>query len=148
MEEEVNQSLLAQVGTGALFPIELTTKQDSGVNQQSSDGKVVVGWYPKAGDINLIKQNLISIINYQIGQFMRNEEFGTMLWDLLEEPNTPVLEAAVQQYIENGISAWEPRITALGVKTYRSGETIYVTIRFRVSETASELNIAYNTSSI
>lgn len=149
MANSNNQALIDNIGVGALFPIVLEPLSDSEFKKEVREGEtkeVTFGWYPVYGNIDLIKQSLINLINYQIGQFMRNEEYGSRIMGLLEEPNTPVLAYAVQKYIEDSISSWEPRIEAVSVETTSNQETIYINMRYRVrSNTAvSELNIAYD----
>lgn len=105
------------------------------------------GWYRLEGDVRLIKQNLTSILTYQIGQRFRQEDFGSRTWECLEEPNTSALNLMIKSFVEEGISSWEPRIAALKVLTIKpTKESIKLMIYFRVqdSQKVEELNFQYN----
>ena len=146
----MNLEQLNSIGSGGYFPIELTQARDSEGNPLTIDtenGTVPkVGWYPMKGDTKLIKQNLISIVVHNIGQRFRQEEFGTRLYECLEEPNTQVLEFLVKDFIRDSINSWEPRIEALAVATTRQYDKIYISLRFKVrlSQSIDEVNFEYN----
>lgn len=151
-----NIEQLNTIGSGAYFPIEISTLTDENGKPQTvtmPDGKVVVkkGWYIKRGDIDLIKHNLTSILTYQIGQRFRQEDFGTRTWECIEEPNTSALNLMIKNFVKDGISTWEPRIKALKVLTLKpSKESIYLKIYFKVqdSQSVEELNFQYNLNNL
>ena len=87
------------IGKGPTFPIKLS---------HNADGDI--GWYPEDGTIDLLKSDLTSLIAYQVGQRIRQESYGTRLSELLEEPNTVVLDHLVKSFISSSISNWEPRV--------------------------------------
>lgn len=87
------------IGKGPTFPIKLS---------QNADDET--GWYPEDGTIDLLKSDLTSLIAYQVGQRIRQESYGTRLSELLEEPNTTVLDHLVKTFISSSISIWEPRV--------------------------------------
>lgn len=138
------------IGSGGCFPIELTTPVDNNGTPEmveTTEGvKPKVGWYPIKGDIKLIEQNLRSILLFQIGQRFRQENFGTRIWECIEEPNDQLLEFLVKDFIRDGINSWEPRIKSLAVDTRREYDKVLITVRFQVnfSNTVSELNFEYN----
>lgn len=146
----MNLEQLNTIGSGGYFPIELTQAQDSEGNNMfidTSDGlKPKVGWYPIKGTTNLIKQNIISLLIYHIGQRFRQEEFGTRIYECLEEPNTQVLEFLVKDFIRDSINYWEPRIEALAINTTREYDKILIHLRFRVklSRAVDEIKFEYN----
>ena len=88
----MNLEQLNTIGSGGYFPIELTQAQDNKGNNlfiDTNNGlKPKIGWYPIKGTTNLIKQNIISLLIYHIGQRFRQEEFGTRIYECLEEPNS------------------------------------------------------------
>lgn len=149
-----------QVGAGAMFPIQLETKKNksglvelvpkvdpNGITVYNSEGEIElvpkVGWYVKTGDIELIKQNITSILTFQIGQKFRQENFGVMTWDLIEEPNTSALEFMLTEYILNGLTNWEPRITNIQINSMKKGTSIYLQISFTVKGTNLSSNSYY-----
>lgn len=146
----MNLEQLNSIGSGVYFPIELTQAKDLEGNLLTVDtikGKIPkMGWYPIKGDTKLIKQNIISLVIYHIGQRFRQEEFGTRLYECLEEPNTQVLEFLVKDFIRDSINSWEPRVEALAVATTRQYDKVYISLRFKVrlSRSIDEVNFEYN----
>lgn len=132
----MNANLEYSIGTGANFPIELTE-----VNGKTS-------WKALTGDIRLIEQNLISIFNTQIGQLIRNEDFGNRLWELLEEPNTQTLEFLVYRFCKSAIESWEPRIEFLESSIINYSDKISISLKYKVrtDQSVTEMNFSYNKS--
>lgn len=95
------------IGVGALFPIQLST---------TGQGK---GWYPVQGDPALIENNLRALVEYMIGQRFRQEEFGTRLWECLEEPNSQALGFMIREFLQQAIGRYESRIQIKKVTTER-----------------------------
>ena len=141
----MNLEQLNYIGTGPYFPIKLTTVLDENGNPEQvvqPDGTIV------KGDINLIKQNLTSLFTYQLGQRIRQEYFGSRVWECIEEPNTQALSFMIKTFVKNSIVSWEPRITALDVQSERVYDKIHIQIRFAIQNQTqiSELNFEYNPS--
>ena len=113
----MNLEQLNYIGTGPYFPIKLTTVLDENGNPEQvvqPDGTIVnkISWRNLKGDINLIKQNLTSLFTYQLGQRIRQEYFGSRVWECIEEPNTQALSFMIKTFVKNSIVSWEPRIKA------------------------------------
>lgn len=112
------------IGKGVLFPIQLTKNE-----------KGEVGWYPVNGDINLLYNNLSALLWYDIGQRIRQEDFGTRLWECIEEPNTQALSFLVRDFIKQSFDKYEFRITFLDAKTSRRDAEIHIEMRYKLNET-------------
>ena len=82
------------IGIGPLFPIRITENE-----------KGEKGWYPVNGDIELVHNNLSALLWYDIGQRFRQEDFGTRLWECIEEPNTQALAFLVKDFLKKAIMA-------------------------------------------
>lgn len=151
-----NYSQINSIGIGPFFPIELTTPLDDEGNPETvinDQGETVpkVGWYNLRGDMLLIKQNLITILNFQIGQRLRQEYFGVRTWECLEEPNVSALNLMIREFVKRGIASWEPRIKALRVSMAApTKEAIRLLIQFSVdsSQSVEELDFQYNLSNL
>lgn len=148
----MNLNQLNSIGIGALFPIKLEQVLDENGKPEmvtKPDGSQVakVRWGLTYGSPELIKQNLMAILSYQIGQRIRQEYFGCRIWECIEEPNTQVLEYLIRDFIASSIESWEPRIKKLAVSSSRDSQKVYITIRFRINNTqrVEELNFEYNT---
>ena len=120
----INNIYQIVIGSGAMFPIQL------GTNDQ---GKT--GWYPVVGDPALISQNLIALINYMIGQRFRQEEFGTRLWECIEEPNTQAQEFMVYSFLKEAIAKYENRISLQKSSVSRIGSQVKVCFSYLINTT-------------
>lgn len=107
------------IGVGALFPIKLST---------TDQGKR--GWYPAQGDPALIENNLRALVEYMIGQRFRQEEFGTRLWECLEEPNSQALGFMIREFLNQAIGLYESRIEIKKVTTERYYSKLYITMEY------------------
>lgn len=114
------------IGSGPLFPIELT---------QNELGQT--GWYPVSGDTRLIENNLESLMIHQIGQKFRGEDFGTRLWECIEEGNTQAQAFLVNAFMKDAISSWEGRITYKGTTITREGSRIILRFHYVINGTSS-----------
>lgn len=120
--EEYNANI-ATIGVGTLFPIEL---------KKNSQGKT--GWYPVQGDPKLIEENIKALFTYEIGQRLRQEDFGTMLTGVLEEPNTSTLSFLVREYIMQALNKYESRIQVTKIYSTRLNQKLHILLEFRIIE--------------
>lgn len=133
----MNKSDILSIGSGAYFPIELTTND-----------KGEITWSMVDGDVKLINQNIIAIFNTQIGNILRNEDFGTRLWECLEEPNTQALEFLIYRFCKSAIDTWEPRVIFVDAYSQRSSDKIHINLKYKVNtdQLVKDLNFSYNTN--
>lgn len=108
-----------QIGVGALFPIHLSTNEEGNK-----------GWYPTEGDPTLIENNLIALIEYSIGQRFRQEDFGTRLWECIEEKNTQAIQFLVREFLLEAIRKYEQRIKVKQVITERESTKLHIIMEF------------------
>ena len=125
----------SSIGSGPLFPIELT---------KNELGKT--GWYPVSGDTKLIDNNLEAILQYQIGQKFRGEDFGTRLWECIEEPNTQAQAFLINTFLKEAISLYEDRINYKEAIISRSGNKLHIEMHYTLKQSNEEksLGITYN----
>lgn len=123
------------IGKGPLFPIQLTT------NEQ---GKV--GWYPVDGNPELIKENITALLYYMIGQRIRQETFGTRLWECIEEPNVQALSFLIKDFLTTALTTWEGRIILQDIQTARVGSKLNILVTYAINGTNSSqfINIEYD----
>lgn len=121
------------IGSGMLYPIQIT---------KNKEGKT--GWYPVSGDPDLIVENLQSIFSYQLGQRFRQEEFGTQIWNYLEEPNTTIQAFMIDKGIREALSNWEDRLVYKGSDIKLNGNSVDIIIHYSIPE----LNIQDDTLSV
>ena len=112
------------IGSGVLFPIKL---------EVNSSGQT--GWYPTTGSIDLILHNINSIIQYELGFRIRQEDFGTRLLECIEEPNTQAQAFLVYQFVRQALIKWENRIIITGTKLFREGTKLTIQIHYTIKNT-------------
>ena len=120
--EEYNQNIAA-IGIGAIFPIEL---------KENNQGQT--GWYPVYGDPKLIEENIKALLLYEIGQRLRQEDFGTKLIEVLEEPNTSALSFLVREYIMQALAKYESRVVVTKISSTRLNQKLHIMLEFRIVE--------------
>lgn len=136
------------IGNGAGFPIKLTTVMKDGKPEMVTlpDGTMVpkVRWAISRGDTELIKQNITSILVYQIGSRIRQEYFGSRLWEAIEEPNTAFLRAQIMNFINDSISLWEPRVGSIDVEVTRtSKESLGLHLVFTITGVDGSIDVYF-----
>ena len=152
-----NPLQLNAIGTGVMFPIQLTVPKDSEGNPiqvpsmeyvngewvpktRIVDGKKVtiyedaISWRPVAGDPDLVVQNLKAIFTYIIGQKLREEIFGSRVWECIEEPNDDTLQYTARDFITSSIQIWEPRIMAVNVNIERTIDSLMIKLYYRLKD--------------
>lgn len=112
------------IGSGVLFPIKLT---------ENARGET--GWYPVTGTPDLILHNINSVIQYEIGSRLRQEDFGTRLWECIEEPNTQAQAFLVNQFTRQALLKWENRIILTKTELIRQGTKITISIHYTLKNT-------------
>ena len=123
------------VGTGLTYPIVLGTNSDK-----------KTGWYPVLGSTKLITDNLNSLLQYIIGERFRQDDFGTRLWECIEEPNTQAQAFLINTFLKEAISLYEDRINYKEAIISRSGNKLHIEMHYTLKQSNEEksLGITYN----
>lgn len=124
MATNTNNIYTSIIGSGVLFPIELNL---------NDNGKV--GWYPVEGNTKLIDNNLEALLLYQLGERFREENFGTRLWECIEEGNTQAQAYLINAFMKEAISTWEERITYKGTSITRDGSKLNIEFTYVINDT-------------
>ena len=132
MEDNLYEKI---VGNGMTYPIVLGTNSDK-----------KTGWYPVLGSTKLITDNLNSLLQYIIGERFRQEDFGTRLWECIEEPNTQAQAFLINTFLKEAISLYEDRINYKEAIISRSGNKLYIEMHYTLKQSNEEksLGITYN----
>ena len=85
------------LGQGVVFPFIIDI-----------NGKVAA-----ATPLELIQASITSILMWPTRDRFFMPEFGSRIWELIEEPNTAILRSLVRIFVIECISKWEKRITLL-----------------------------------
>lgn len=123
------------VGIGVTFPIQLSRNENG-----------ETGWYPVNGDFKLIRDNIRSVLYYNLGQRFRQEEFGNRLWQCIEEPNTQALTFFIKELLKQSVEVWEQRITFKDIQITRKDAEIHIEVSYVINgtNTSQYLNIVYD----
>lgn len=132
MEDNLYEKI---IGNGMVYPIVLET---------NSEHKT--GWYPVIGDTKLITDNLNALLQYTIGERFRQEDFGTRLWECIEEPNTQAQAFLINTFLKEAISLYEDRINYKESIISRSGNKLHIEMHYILKQSNEEksLSITYN----
>lgn len=114
---------IAAIGIGAIFPIEL---------EENDQGQT--GWYPVYGDSKLIEENIKALLLYEIGQRLRQEDFGTRLIEVSEEPNTSALSFLIREYIMQALNKYESRVLITKISSTRLNQKLHILLEFKIIE--------------
>jgi phage baseplate assembly protein W len=93
----------------------------------------------KLYDLAVIKQDIINHFHIRQGEKLEQPEFGTIIWDVLFDPLTENLKAAIVENVEDIIN-YDPRVQAdqVIVEEYESGlqiECVLVYLNYSIAET-------------
>lgn len=123
------------IGTGVLFPFKL---------KENSSGKT--GIYPVSGTPDLILHNLNSLIQYELGFRIRQEDFGTRLMECIEEPNTQAQAFLVEQFLKQALRKFENRIVYKKAEIVQEGTKLIINIIYSIKNTNlnDSVNISYD----
>ena len=99
----------------------------------------------KIYDFDLIKQDILNQFNTRKGQRVMNPKFGSIIWDLLMEPLTPMVSDLLKQDIAI-ICNSDPRVYPLQmqVNEYPQGYLIEITLAMKNTNQSSTLKIAFD----
>ena len=123
------------IGKGMIFPIQLSRNE-----------KGETGWYPVNGDMELVRNNINSILYYMIGQRFRQENFGNRLSECIEQPNSQALSFIIKEFIKTAIGTWEQRLTFKGIKVARVDSKVNIEVEYSINGTGSSqyIYLTYN----
>jgi phage baseplate assembly protein W len=89
-------------------------------------------------DLELIKQDILNHFHTRQGERLMNPTFGTVIWDILFEPLTEDLKAAVAKNVQDIIN-YDPRVKAdqVTITSYESGiqiECVLTYLPYNISQ--------------
>lgn len=97
------------------------------------DNASVGRWILNGGsDIQVISSDLRNLLLTQKGERLMNPDFGTQISKLVFEPDTSVLEAQVQQEVNQAIAKFEPRVSVISITTERQPNQRQINVAIQV----------------
>lgn len=105
------------------------------------DNKTSVKLY----DFDLIKQDILNQFNTRKGERVMNPEFGTIIWDLLFEPLTPVVKQQISDDL-NRILNSDPRATPTQINIVQAdnGFLIEVTLLMNGTDVSQSMQLNFD----
>jgi uncharacterized protein len=87
-----------------------------------------------SADLTNIQQSILIILGTQYGERVMRPTFGCNLKSLVFAPNNAQTAALAKQYVTDGLTAWEPRITVSSVTVTNQAEDsqLEITILYTV----------------
>lgn len=115
-------------GSGLIFPIEI-----------GAEGRPdIISGTP------LINASINHILSWPVRNKYFNEEFGSRLEELLEEPNDVVLRTLIRRFVIEALEQWEKRIELISVEIIPSGEArLDIHIIYQIRNTKIEETFIY-----
>lgn len=110
------------IGKGIGWPIEL----------KNGRPKIITG-------VELILSSIKVITMWPKGTMFFNGEFGSLIYNSLEEPNNDILAEKLKTHFTDTVLLWEPRVEYLNVTVkYPSYTKVEVTVVYRVINNPNE----------
>ena len=96
-------------------------------------------------DIGLIKQDIINHFHISKGEKLENPNFGTIIWDVIQDPLTSELEEAIEQDVLDIINT-DPRVSATTVQIvpFESGLQIEVELEYLTYNVSETLRLTFD----
>lgn len=82
----------------------------------------------------MIEENIKALLLYEIGQRLRQEDFGTRLIEVLEEPNTSALSFLIREYIMQALNKYESRVLITKISSTRLNQKLHILLEFKIIE--------------
>ena len=118
------------LGVGWSFPV-----------QPGPDGDVALAAYEES-----VRQSVWTILGTSRGERAMRPDFGCGLADLVFSVGGAQTASAVETEVRRALTAWEPRLDLLDVRTGADGvldNTLLIEIEYRVRATNTVFNLVY-----
>lgn len=105
------------------------------IGMSRTDGRMLT-------DAEHISQSLGDILRTPVGTRVMRREYGSLLFDMIDQPQTPALELQIKVAIYMAVLRWEPRISLTSVTTERhfSGQMV-INLTGQHAETGESLSL-------
>jgi len=105
------------------------------IGMSRTDGRTI-------SDTEHISQSLSDILRTPVGARVMRREYGSLLFDMLDQPQTPALELQIKVAVYMAVLKWEPRISLTSVTTERQYDgKLVVSLTGQLTETGGSLSL-------
>lgn len=95
--------------------------------------QLVNGAPPLVSGFDLLRASIITILTWEYGERFFLNEFGSRLFDLLEEPNDDVLQGTIRVFVIDAIAKWDHRIEVIATTLIRTKSySLDLSITYRI----------------
>ena len=93
-------------------------------------------------EVEHIRQSVRDILVTPVGSRVMRREYGSLLSQMIDQPQTPALELQIKVACYMAVLKWEPRVTLSSVTTERSFEgRMTVTLTGQHNDTGQPLSL-------
>lgn len=104
------------------------------IGMSRTDGRTIT-------DTEHISQSLSDILRTPVGSRVMRREYGSLLFDMLDQPQTPALELQIKVAVFMAVLKWEPRISLTSVTTERQyNGKLVINLTGQLAETGGSLS--------
>jgi phage baseplate assembly protein W len=95
-------------------------------------------------DVDLVKRDLLNEFNTRLGERVMRPNFGSIIWDLLMNPEDDFTEQEIRDDIER-IVGKDTRVELINISVFRSDHTIRaeVELQFLILKTSDTLYLEF-----
>jgi phage baseplate assembly protein W len=99
----------------------------------------------KLYDYELIKQDILNQFNTRKGERVMNPNFGSVIWDLIYEPLTPVVKQQISADIDRILSL-DPRVvpTLVNIVEQDYGFLLELTLSYRGTDVSDSMILSFD----
>ena len=93
-------------------------------------------------DVDHISQSIGDILRTPVGSRVMRRDYGSLLFEMIDQPQTPALALQIQAACYMALLKWEPRITLSAVTTERQFDgTMIVNLTGQLASTGESLSL-------
>jgi phage baseplate assembly protein W len=99
----------------------------------------------KLYDYELIKQDILNQFNTRKGERVMNPEFGSIIWDLIYEPLTPVVKQQIAEDIDRILNL-DPRVvpTLINIVEQDYGFLLELTLSYQGTDVSDNMILSFD----
>lgn len=117
----LDEVFIKKLGKGLAFPIVL----------ENGKARLSTG-------VELIRSSIRAILYWPRGTRFFNEDFGSLLLRLLQQPNDSQVKSLVVEYVFNSISKYEKRVTMLDASISNESDKLLLRVTYRITNSNLE----------
>ena len=96
----------------------------------------------RISDVDHISQSIGDILRTPVGSRIMRREYGSLLSQMIDQPQTPALELQIKVACYMAILKWEPRITLTTITTERQFDgKMIVNLTGQLKDTGESLSL-------